>query len=542
MKRILLYLLVLPVHALWSQSVDLDREYFDVSYVQLPTNPIENDQDRTFSVRSNNARSLMYSFSKYYFEQSIQLPGFTKFMDKGFLDVHVELQDVIITNSTVKTSTSSRKKKDGTVVRTTHYQAVIDYKTQGRVTISSNDGSINEVIDFTRGRQLKSKSSTRYEDARNFRASNNKSSIRSSFINNVVKTVNRTLADNYGYPVKKHQDHFWILDSRKHPQTPAHKKAYAALEVAFSKMNSAENMSAIAAEIAPQMKYFEEVVSQYPKTDRKSRKFKYASFYNLSKIYYYLDNPEKSVEYANKLIVNDFDEGDGKRLIKAADALSERFKANKVQSSHMEVITEDETDYSEDVAETTETAQPAVAEEPVELPKSEDPNFTVAFVATIKGDTLKTYVHVNKIRSLRTKLDVYVKDMEGKDVARSFRADEVEKLILGNGEEYTAVNFVESDSSISLGKQSSSARFVKEIIATKKMGLYQYYNGELILKKANESEGKNTGSAGWMLGFRKRLSKMVSDCPSLVARVKDKEFSNNASSLIQLVKAYRDCE
>ena len=71
--------------------------------------------------------------------------------------------------------------------------------------------------------------------------------------------------------------------------------------------------------------------------------------------------------------------------------------------------------------------------------------------------------------------------------------------------------------------------------------MYQYFNGEIIIKGANDSEGKSNASASWMLSPKKRFEELAAGCPALLARVEKKEFKNNLESILQFAEALDAC-
>jgi hypothetical protein len=75
----------------------------------------------------------------------------------------------------------------------------------------------------------------------------------------------------------------------------------------------------------------------------------------------------------------------------------------------------------------------------------------------------------------------------------------------------------------------------------KKISVYQYFNGEIIIKGANESEGKSNATASWMMSPKKRFEEFAQGCPALLARVEKKEFKNNLESIIQFAEALDAC-
>ncbi|MBQ0740922.1 hypothetical protein J9332_42275, partial [Aquimarina celericrescens] len=85
-------------------------------------------------------------------------------------------------------------------------------------------------------------------------------------------------------------------------------------------------------------------------------------------------------EYANKLIENDYDKGDGKRIITSADKLINLFEVNKTNSRHFEVITEDVSN------------EPMITEVVVEAEAEDTSEKSIAFLITAQNDTLQTTV------------------------------------------------------------------------------------------------------------------------------------------------------
>lgn len=64
---------------------------------------------------------------------------------------------------------------------------------------------------------------------------------------------------------------------------------------------------------------------------------RYASFFNLAKIHYYLDDPDAAMQAAGELMLNEYDEKDGRRLEAAATELKLLLKQNKFTSRHFPI-------------------------------------------------------------------------------------------------------------------------------------------------------------------------------------------------------------
>ena len=80
--------------------------------------------------------------------------------------------------------------------------------------------------------------------------------------------------------------------------------------------------------------YYEAIKKRYSSNSKADKKMRYASYFNLAKIYYYLDDPEAAMREACELMLNEFDEKDGKRLEAAATDLQILMKQNKFTGRH----------------------------------------------------------------------------------------------------------------------------------------------------------------------------------------------------------------
>lgn len=521
-----------------AQSTDIDKNYFQVNYVKLPKTPILEDANRTFSVVSLNSDILTQSFSQYYFESEIKLNGFTKLNTDAFLTVESKLIDVTIVSSDISREERSSTDSDGKVTRWTEYKAIVKYRTQGVVTVSSVDGEIKEVLNFNNEATKSSKWLNTYKEADLFRKRNNTKSLRIEFVKEVINITNNRIEKLFGYTDRKAKDYLWILDSKKHPENENHKKYYEIVKEAFSNMKSYESLDDIKNKVQPSIDYFNSILTKYPGKDRKSKKLRYASLYNIGWIYYYLDNPKMAKEYGAKIIENENSKSDGKKLISYGTLLEELFTTNDLNTRHLEIITEDKSDYYN----LTGGDNNNDLNTPFD-PKT-DPDYSLSFVLTKAGDTVPGYVNITSINKLGKALKLFVKDLEGKSVLRVFTANEVKLLLLGNGEKRYTVPFKEAEDAVTMSTfGGSSHKYVKRLYTSKKISLYQYGQGELVILKKGAKKGYSTSGAGWLMSFRKKLNGLLgAECTALQERVKAKEFSNNADSIIEFMEAYNECE
>ncbi|NER18705.1 hypothetical protein [Spongiivirga citrea] len=400
-KCLILAVLLLNAIVIKAQSANLDREYFNVSHVVLPSNPILNDADRTYNLRVLN--TIDKQARKDIVRNDINIQGYTKLPNKGVLDIAIEINPVQIGEVEIKKTEIENKDKEGNVKSITRiYNVIFPYQTNGKMVVLNTISGETKSFNYGKSEVFRSKdfkTNTLANDYYKNNYTNLRDGFNTSFFNTVVSNANTRLNSLYGYKIKSGQDYFWILDSKKHPETPKHKEMYEVMKTAFSKMRSDLAVDELALELAPAIAYFESVPANYPGDKKRIRKLKYASYYNLAQLYYYLDQPEKVIEYSEKLIANNYDKSDGKSMIKYANALRKDLDKNQVKSRHFKVVTEDRSN--------DPSLQPAVVEAPIVktiIIEKKDPDFLVlqGSVEQINDQLKKVLYSINVARQIWT--------------------------------------------------------------------------------------------------------------------------------------------
>jgi alpha-D-ribose 1-methylphosphonate 5-triphosphate synthase subunit PhnG len=538
MKKILLAFFMLSTAVLVAQSTDLDPQEYNYSYVKLPAKPILDKKNRTYSFFVNMEGYMQYNQSKFFVQNQVNISGFEKKEKNGYLSIEVNLITPVITSRSISTRTDSSKDRNGVVRNTYYYTSVNTYTQSGSAKIVSSDGKINDLINFNATKNQNSTEFNSYSQAESYQYGVSRI-INSNYSQEVINRLNNVLNNDYGYQIMQGKDKFWILANKKHPEQAAHYDAYVQASNVLNKINFAEPITGFETELKTPIDYFESLIKKYTEDAKADRKIRYSAYYNLAKIYKYLDNPNKSNEFAQKLIDNGYDESDGKNMLKDNNESIALFKANNTLTTHFPVETknyvfeEAKPQYSNNSGSYSQSAPYSI---------ETDPNYILAYILTIRKDTVTGYLPKSRGLNLSDAVMVSVKDMQGKFSERNFKANEVSKLILSNGEEFATVTFKVSTENGGIGMQGATKKFVKEMFAGKKIGIYQYFNGEVIIKRTDESEGKSNASAGWMLGAKKQFSELAAGCPSLLERVEKKEFKNNMESILAFAEALENCK
>lgn len=92
-------------------------------------------------------------------------------------------------------------------------------------------------------------------------------------------------------------------------------------------------------QLKPVIEYFERIKTEYTSNSKHDRKLRYASYFNLAVLYYYLDDPQKMMKEANCLVLNDYDTRDGKALEYSATGLKNLFQQANIYTRHFSIDT-----------------------------------------------------------------------------------------------------------------------------------------------------------------------------------------------------------
>ncbi len=526
-QRLLLPLALLFCALSFAQSADLDRESFQVSYVKLPSNPVLDDTKRTYSSNSIVPR----------------ISGFSKVKAPGTLDFNYSFKGTTTGEVNIEKIKHEKKDKEGNVISTSYtYKANTSFQSSATLTtINAITGQNNEDTFTDSSSYSSDEFDSYYKAERHY--NNNKYDIRNTHRSqhkaNIRKSIRSFLNNTYGYvPYTSSNEHFWILGSKKHPEFQKHHEAYDKLKVAFDKMKYDVPMEEIQKEVEPIVEYFNSVIPNYEGTKRKMRKVKYASYYNNAKIYYYLDMPEKVKEYAQKLIDNDYDKGDGKNFIKMADRLAKKLEVNKVNSRHMQVLTEDLSNV------------PDEEEEEEKEEKKAAPVFDLnkAYLITKENDTLLVDIKTEDIAKIGYTIKTVEFDSNGAPVAtRNKSAKKCKELLFTDGLHFKNIKFKESAikggavdaTQMALG--GASDKICKVLYESDKIGLYLFQDSEIVILPAGSEKGKSTLSTGFVFGFKKNLAKLAEGCPAVQEKAKNKEYENTQESLIKFCDELTKC-
>lgn len=552
MKKCFLLILLTVTSLSFAQRTDIDEEFVDVSFIAIPANPVLDQDFRTYSVSVHSTYLSQDAYPNSLLRDKVKLYGFEKVNENGTIDVKIDIGNVFINPVEIKKRKVEEKDKEGNITSTKYYyRPLISYTTDGSVHIKNHT---EEAISFKLGGAVvhKTKEYNTYKEASSY-YNNNRGTLRSNFTRDFVKSipgiVNDKINYNYGYEPINRTTKLWILDSKKNPDYQAYQDTYKLVKEVFSGMRHDEPIDEIKIKVQPAIDYFLSILPKYPEDKRKHRKMRFASYYNLIKIYYHLDMMDEVIKYADLLIENDYDKYEGKNYKKYANSILEKFEANQITTRHFKVETIDNT--------FTDNSQSVVVQE-VESVKTEAKKvYLDAEVITKNGETIEgkvqTIVDGNtpeeqiKVPTFNKYVKLYLLNDDDDDVTiKKYYAKDVESAVIGNvafeSVYFTTVGKQQVKGEVlDLGStlKGPASRFCRVLYKSDKIGVYQF-DKEFILKKPGDKKGASTSSMGYIIAFNKKLSKFASDCKIVSGQAKEGEFENSADSLAQFGREYTE--
>lgn len=532
MKRIITFLLLILTIPVFSQSVDLDPHSFNLSFVNLPPKPVLDRKNRTFTIALRNV--IDFKDSKDHFDYNFSLDGFKNVPSKGYFEIAIDLWTPIVMADGIKRIENVHTNSNGQKTVDITFKAVIKVKESGNFSvICEADPSFNRKHSLENTYTIE-KLFNYYEEASRFLDAYMATAMavaKNDYLRHAVEVMDWRLNREYGFVVQQTSDYLWILDSKKHPEFDSNVKALTSIKAIFNKMEYNQDVAPLKAELEPTIKYFEGVDKIYTEDERRHRKLKYGAYFNLAVIYHWLDMPDESDIWCNKLIENRYDASDGKSIKLKNENLREMFAVNQVKSRHMDV----------------EPRTNGVVEEIVDAANFDpnyflknDPKYQLISLVLATNDTVSGYAKAAALANLDRKIAVSIPDENGNHnhIFKTYFADEVTKLIIQENDFYSTVSFKDA---LRAGSKPVF-RFVREILNGKTISLYGYMNNEIIIKKQSEALGASTSSIGWQMNTKSKFAELARPCPKLAARANGTEFQNDLNSFMKFVEALDACK
>lgn len=344
-----------------SPKVDLDRFSIVAEYQQLPefNIPIE---DRLFSVNTEVSSGIYNMPDHQNITNDIGIYGWKFLNENPSVTVSIRVEDFIENRVSITNKLVEEKDKDGKVTKSYRlYKAVSTFNGKASINVNTTftitkEKSVDKKVEENRFLSSSTTKTTTggssfnvsqllthetkeyfssHEAEKDYKMNreNTYNTQLKYYIGHVINSVNNHLNFKFGFKPKSESFVLWIIDS-KEEEGQIQKEAIDAVKVVFGEMKANEPLDSTKEKLQPLIDYFESLKAKYPDDNKGSKKIRYSAYYNLGKIYYYLDQPEKAIKEGQGLIANDYDKKDGEEIIKDSEKLIALFKATNFATRH----------------------------------------------------------------------------------------------------------------------------------------------------------------------------------------------------------------
>lgn len=344
-KLYTLLLFIFPVALPAQKRVDLDRFDFKVQFRSFPEMRIDSTY-RTYNVTVSNTTLMEHFMKGLEPENSVLLEGWRKLPKDGHISINVKLQDLLPESVSVKERVVSTTNRAGTVTGTNkvYYQEVV-YTFAAVAEINDYKGThiMDQVLADRGYKQVYTSPEFSLKGLAEGYFILNSASITKelyrSCVTRAMHYLSSRISDNFGYGEVTVNDHMWVIGNRKHPEYDEYRRVFRDMNEVLFSMNANSSIEGAYEKLKPVIDYFEKIKTDYPGSKKHDRKIRYASYYNLAVLYYYLDDPERMMKEANGLILNDFHTAVGKSFQESALRLKNQFERTNIYTRHFSINT-----------------------------------------------------------------------------------------------------------------------------------------------------------------------------------------------------------
>jgi hypothetical protein len=325
-------------------KVDLDKISFTASFRDLPQNALDTSY-HTYSVQVDYGTLTRFAMKRGELENQVTMEGWRRLSHGGHVLIRVRFEDLLITSSEVVERSEDVKDKDGKVTgKRTYYNVEVGYSFAAQAKITDYKGAFIDDLTLANREQRRTYRSETFPS----RAEANVYSkiglvalapkLTRESMNDALSILSNNLTSNYGYPERTVSDYFWIVASRKHPEYEDHRRAWLNFRQAIAMMSPDEPLDEVKKAMQPVIEYYNKVKKKYSSDSKGDKKMRYASYFNLAKIYWFLDDPDAQMKEATELIINGYDARDGNGLEAGATNLKTLFRQSKRNTRHFPIL------------------------------------------------------------------------------------------------------------------------------------------------------------------------------------------------------------
>jgi len=342
-KHYLLILLIFPAVLFAQKKVDLDRFNFKVQFRSFPDMRIDSTY-RTYNVLVSNSKLMEHFMKDLEPASSVILQGWRKLPQEGHININVKLEDLLPESVSVKERVVNITNRAGAITGTNklYYQEVV-YTFAAVAQINDYKGAhiMDQVLADRGYKQVyKSPEFSLRGIAEGYFILNSATITKDlyrSCVTRAMHYLSSRITDNFGYGEATVNDYMWVVGSKKHPEYDDYRKVFRDMNEVLFSMTANNSIEGAREKLKPVIDYFEKIKTDYCSSKKHDCKIRYASYFNLAVLYYYLDDPEMMMKEANGLILNDYKTAVGKSFQESALRLKNQFQRTNIYTRHFSI-------------------------------------------------------------------------------------------------------------------------------------------------------------------------------------------------------------
>lgn len=575
MKLIPLYLFALFTLPLCAQKVDLDGETVAINYTRLPLKPLPADYRTYSAVLSANPGDLQkFGLEEQFFTNNLKVAGYQKVKEGGNFNLEANLSDYKQLGGERKTRTNQQVDKNGKVVSTT-----TTYYYEGQYA-----QSLTLRIKAQDGRKLEERTwlgATRTYTSQDYKSPADQSEyLRLTYSREVTKNNREALMAamkemyeylqvQYGYAGVAQEFKMQVLDSEKHPDYLAFQQAFQGAKAALATAKAEEPLDAVRTQLEPSISWFLQQKDKYDSGEKSQRKLKYACLYDLALLYFWTEDLDKAMEFANAVIANDYDPKDGKHLIEDITELKVAYAKTGKNTRHLhfdvkEEIAEPAADQAVAttpvVYENDSQARKEAHEEETEERRAERKRKSLGLTANTAqyegwvvgpdGKEIKVLFLIEnpRVAGIAFALEGNVRyAIEKPTIYQVYRMDKSKLVSFGfEGRTFKVMQF-KTATAVNLG----NSKCVLEVIyESPKINAYLAYTGdhdgldktpEYVIERVDKQDMISLSGVKFAFSLNKGIKKVFDDCPAAVEAAEGDGFKRDPGDITRLAKLLEGC-
>jgi tetratricopeptide (TPR) repeat protein len=326
-----------------------------VTYIQYPSKSISSDY-KTYNVavniqaseiiENNNKKPLeLQSLIDPFIHENVRLLGFNETEETGDLTVNFTIEFFFSAHTVTENHAYDRNgniSSKSYVLKIPYaykmsYKLIDNHDKKTLYDVPVKKGEISSIKEGRNYFEYKIESFSNENALASAISSIEKTKIQifKDVLKGMCSSLNNSFKWDYGTQILRQVSAPFIrLDEDDFYEHYFYLKYMNDIKVILAKMTEKQGIEQFIPDLEPIIDYLESLISKYENT-LINKTMAAASYYNIGLIYYYLDNPEQTLLYAQKVLDND-NKDNGTYLKNQALSLQHIFKLNNKISRHQE--------------------------------------------------------------------------------------------------------------------------------------------------------------------------------------------------------------